>query len=157
MKVNTGRPNLSGRLAIVAEGNVYLSIEEATRCLGCCLGCCLGYGENRSPVKNAIKNRKYSRATPEEVQQELTRRQAGEGPIFVARQRRQVTGLAEGVFINVPKRGIVNTYFESMSDAAKALEISVAAVSKNIKNGTPGYYLAKNAPSGQENSFNTDA
>jgi hypothetical protein len=39
-----------------------------------------------------------------------------------------------------------------MSAAARALQISVAAVSKNIKNGKPGYYLAKNAPSGQDNT-----
>lgn len=137
--MNTGRANLIGRKAIVAEGNIYFSVIEAARCLG--------YGENRSPVKNAIRNGKYLLATPEQAQQELERRQAGGEPVVIVRNRRQVTGLAEGVFINVPERGIENAYFASMSDAAKALRISVQAVSKNIKNGKPGYYLAQNAPS----------
>jgi len=145
--MNKGRSNLVGRKGIVAKGNIYFSIQEAARCLN--------YGENRNAVKTAIRKGKYLLATPEQVQQELERRQAGGEAIVVVRARRQVTGLAEGVFINVPEKGVENAYFVSMSDAAKALNISVQAVSKNIQKGKPGYYLAKNAPNGQQNSFNT--
>jgi len=60
-------------------------------------------------------------------------------------KKRNVTGQALSVTINLPEKGIFNQTFPSISAAAKAIGISVQAVSKNIKNGKPGY--TQNSPS----------
>lgn len=72
---------------------------------------------------------------------ETLRREKGNGPIIVPRARAKQSGLGRPVLVNRPEKGIYNQRFESFSEAAKALGISVQAVSKAINKGSPGYTL----------------
>lgn len=127
----TGRPNLEGRKAVVIDGNVYLSVSEAAEALN--------YGQNRNPIKKAIQNGKYPLATAEQIAAEEKRRATGEGPIQILRKRRTTTGHREKILINLPEKNINNVVYDSLSDAAAALQISVQAVSKAVKTERPGY------------------
>lgn len=130
-QLNKDKPNLEGRKAIVANGNVYLHINEAAECLG--------YGKNRNPVKNALKNGKFRLATEQELEAECLRRAKGHEPIVVPRTRGKQTGTAKRVLVNYPEKGINNQVFASFNEASKALGISVQAVTQAVKRGSPKF------------------
>jgi group I intron endonuclease len=128
---NKDRENLEARKGIVCKENVYLSVAEAADALG--------YKKNRNPIKNGLKSGKYRLATEQEIADEMKRRENGEGPVRVERKPRTVTGFSEAILVNRPDKNIHNQIFNSYSDAAKALGVSVQAVSKAVQAGRPGF------------------
>lgn len=114
--LNTGRPSTQ-RQAIVANNNVYLSVVEAAECLG--------YGDNRNPVKQRIKKGVFRVATPEEISAEKARRENGGEPVSVVRQKRAGVGKPTSCTFK-------GKTYSSMSDAARALKVSVQYISKTL-------------------------
>lgn len=120
-QLNTGR--VSGfRKPIQAEGNIYFSIQEASECLGI----------TRSSIRRQLGSN-FKLATYEEIVAEKERRNVQQtGPVKKERHKKR-PGLSQKIYA---KGGTYN----SMSEAARALGVSVAAVSKSIQIGREGYY-----------------
>ena len=126
---NTGRVN-KNRKSVVAYGNTYLSISEAEKCL-----------KSHNIVPRVNKG-EFAWATFAQIQEEELRRANGGQAIFLQKVVKQ-TG-----------KETPNTYdhkwYKSVSATARALGISVQAVSqnlkRNIKNNVPGYSYGPDKP-----------
>lgn len=126
-QLNTGRPNLN-RTSLVADGLVFLSIAEAANY----------YKVSRRVIREKLKSKgsNYCQATPEQVNQEIQRRQQLgivklEPPEDFSFKKR-----TSGFFKRVQINGQV---YESLSAAARALNVSPQAISMSIKRGRAGY------------------
>jgi group I intron endonuclease len=121
--INKGRENVN-RKAVFAESNIYLSIQEAAESL------------NISPVlvRKKIQKQLYRYATTEEIQQEKERRTTlNVGPIRLETMKKQ-KGQAKRCRIH-------GVDFNSLSEAALSLGISVQAISKNLSEKREGYFF----------------
>jgi len=131
-QLNTGRPN-ANRIAVVINNQVFLSISEAAAYLN------ISTKTIRLRIQSNVEN--FSYASPEQVNEEiLARERAGivklEPPQNFSVQKR-TSGLSKKVKIH-------GKVYESISEAAKALNLSPQAISKSLKKGRPGYNYLDN-------------
>jgi uncharacterized protein (DUF885 family) len=123
-ELNKGRVNVN-RKAIVAEGNVYLSILEAATC----------FNVQTLVIRRKINSGMYREATPLEIQNEVARRASSlpsEGQPVVVNYKKRSTGCAKPVRIK-------EITYNSVTEAAENLSVTPAAISKAIKAGRSGY------------------
>jgi group I intron endonuclease len=125
--LNTGRVN-ANRIAVFAEGNVYLSYQEAAKCLS----------TTPRSIKTRVAKGKYLVATEQQVINEQERRtRESSGPVVLTESvSKRTSGKGSPVIVN----GIT---YPSISAAAKAANISASAMKKRIKNQTPGHFMQK--------------
>lgn len=126
-RLNTGRPN-PNRTAVVADGKTFLSITEAADY----------YKVSRRVIREKLKNSSsgYVKATPEQVKYEEERReQEGitqlEPPVQPSYSKKS-SGLPKRIQIN-------GQIYDSISAAARALNVSVQSISKSLQKGRSGY------------------
>lgn len=125
-QLNTGREN-ENRLAVVAEGHTYLSYAEAEQCLGI----------TRRSIRQRVLTGLYSLATEEQINVEKERRtRVGNSPIHATLQVvRARSGKGKVVIVN-------GVRYSSISEAARAYNISTQAMLKRINNNRPGHFYA---------------
>jgi group I intron endonuclease len=120
-QLNTGRIS-EYRKPVVAEGNTYFSIFEASESLGV----------SRRVIRQQL-NINYQFASQEQVRAEEARRDIEKtGPIIVNKNKR-TSGLSQKIYAK-------GQIYNSMSDASRSLGVSVAAISKAIITGRVKFY-----------------
>ena len=130
-EANKGRAN-SNRQAIWINGDVFLSYTEAEQ---------NSHSKKitRATIRKHVndpKNSSYRKATSEEIMQEEKRRTSGPSgasPPTLFFEPKKRSGVSQKIWVN-------GTTYNSMSDAAKAEQISPQAISGKLKRGTSGYY-----------------
>lgn len=128
-RLNTGRPNLN-KTGVFAEGKVFLSMSEASNY----------FGVERKVIRNKIQssNPNYLKATPQQIEAEIQRRQnlgiqTIERPFGKPVQKKH-SGFPKPVQID-------GKFFPSISKAAQARGVSPQAISKALKKGRPGFFF----------------
>nr|YP_764436.1 putative site-specific DNA endonuclease [Stigeoclonium helveticum]ABF60222.1 putative site-specific DNA endonuclease [Stigeoclonium helveticum] len=111
------------RKAIVAEGNIYLSIEEASQYLG----------STRRNIRGKIARGNYRYATQEEILQEKNRRLIPGNQAVLNPQNRRSKGIPRPVSIN-------GQIYESASAAERTTGITVQNISQSINRGREGWF-----------------
>lgn len=117
--------NMANRVCLVADKNTYLSIVEASNCLGV----------HQNVVKTRLDDGKYRKATREEIMLELLRRNWSTNK-DLAVVNLPKTPSKRGVPVLVEVKGVI---YPTLVAAGKAENISPNSIKKRIKNNKPGH------------------
>lgn len=120
--LNRGRISLY-RKPVIAENHIYLSVDEASRCLN----------QTRHNIRKKIKTGVYSFASSEQAKMEEERRKDNSSSAIIKETKKRSSGFSQKVLME-------GNVYNSLSDAAKARNVSVTAISNSIKKGRKGYY-----------------
>lgn len=120
--INRGRISLY-RKPVIAEGNTYLTIDEAA----------LSLSQTRNNIRQKIKTGVYSLASAEQVKLEEERRKYNSSSAIIKQTKKRSSGFSQKVWIE-------GTIYNSISDAARTKNVSVTAISNSLKKGRKGYF-----------------
>jgi len=120
--MNRGRISLY-RKPVIAEGNTYLTIDEAAHSLS----------QTRRNIRQKIKTGVYSLASAEQVKLEEERRKDNSSCAILNQTKKRSSGLPQKVCVE-------GTIYNSISDAARTKKVSITAISNSIKKGRKGYF-----------------
>jgi hypothetical protein len=135
--LNRGRIN-EYRKPIYAEGNIYLSVVEASESLNM----------TRAAVRKHLKSNTYQEATLKEVTAEKERRESSQSAPIGVNIKKRSTGIQTKVLFR-------NKIYDSMSEAARDCNITPSAVSAAIKRRQTGSGLLDSQNNRIDNQSNT--